>query len=60
MMAKVDPITLEVVQGSFITTVRNMRATLIRTSYAPILYDTRDLSCALLSPDRGARRHVGW
>ena len=50
MMVKVDPITLEVVQGSFITTVRNMRATLIRTSYAPILYDTRDLSCALLSP----------
>ncbi len=45
-----DPITVEVVQGSFITTVRNMRATLIRTSFAPILYDTRDLSCALLSP----------
>ncbi len=50
MTAHLDPITLEVVQGSFITTVRQMRATLIRTSYAPILYDTRDLSCALLSP----------
>ena len=50
MLEKIDPITVEVIQGSFITTVRNMRATLIRTSFAPILYDTRDLSCALLSP----------
>ena len=50
MTVKVDPITVEVIQGSFITTVRNMRATLIRTTFAPILYDTRDLSCALLSP----------
>lgn len=50
MASKTDPITIEVIQGSFITTVRNMRATLIRTSFAPILYDTRDLSCALLSP----------
>ncbi len=50
MTQNVDPITVEVIQGSFITTVRNMRATLIRTSFAPILYDTRDLSCALLSP----------
>ncbi len=49
MTAKIDPITVEVIQGSFITTVRNMRATLIRTTFAPILYDTRDLSCALLS-----------
>ncbi len=50
MSTAVDPITLEVIQGSLINAVRQMRATLIRTSYAPILYDTRDLSCALLSP----------
>ncbi len=50
MTQKYDPITLEVVQGALITCVRQMRATVIRTSYAPILYDTRDLSCAVLGP----------
>ena len=48
-MKSIDPITLAVVEGSITDIVAQMRATLIRTAYAPILYDTHDLSCAMLS-----------
>jgi len=43
-----DPITLEVVQALFINIVREMRATMIRTSYSPTLYEIHDFSCGLL------------
>ena len=49
-MSAIDPITLEVVRGYFVSTVFQMRATLLRTAYAPILYETHDFSCGLLSP----------
>ncbi len=45
---KIDPITREVIQLSFVNIVREMRATLVRTAYSPILYETRDFSCGLL------------
>lgn len=45
---EIDPITLEVVQLFFVNVVREMRATLIRTSYSPILYETHDFSCGLV------------
>ena len=48
-MADVDPITLEVVRGYLVSTVFQMRATLIRTAYAPVLYETHDFSCGLLN-----------
>ena len=50
-MKEVDPITLEVVRGVLVSTVLQMRATLVRTAYAPILYETRDFSCGMLTPD---------
>ena len=50
-MSNVDPITLEVVRGSLVSTVLQMRATLVRTAYAPILYETLDFSCGLLTAD---------
>ena len=46
----VDPITLEVVRGWLVSTVLQMRVTLVRTAYAPILYESRDFSCGLLTP----------
>ena len=49
-MSNIDPITLEVVRGYLVSTVYQMRATLLRTAYAPILYDTLDFSCGLLTP----------
>ena len=50
-MPIVDPITLEVVRGSLVATALQMRATLIRTAYAPIIYETLDFSCGLLTAD---------
>ena len=47
----IDPITLEVVRGSLVSTVLQMRATLVRTAYAPILYETKDFSCGLMTAD---------
>ena len=48
-VGKIDPITLEVVRGSLVSTVAQMRVTLMRTSYAPVLYECRDFSCGLMT-----------
>ena len=48
-MQTIDPITLEVIRGFLVSTVFQMRATLIRTSYAPVLYESHDFSCGLLN-----------
>ncbi len=48
-MRDIDPITLEVIRGSLVSTVLQMRVTLVRTAYAPILYETRDFSCGLMT-----------
>ena len=45
-----DPITLEVVQESFISIVREMRANLSRTAYSSVLYEGRDFSCVIMDP----------
>jgi len=45
-----DPITLEVVQESFISMVREMRANLVRTAYSSVLYEARDFSCVIMDP----------
>ena len=50
-MFQIDPITLEVVRGFLVSTVFQMRATIIRTAYAPILYETLDFSCGLLTAE---------
>ena len=44
----VDAITLELVQATLNNIVREMRVTLMRSSYAPILYETHDFSCSIL------------
>ncbi|MGH7314232.1 MAG: hydantoinase B/oxoprolinase family protein, partial [Candidatus Rokuibacteriota bacterium] len=46
----VDPITLEVVCEGLIAIVREMRATVIRASYSPVIWDMDDFSCALFDP----------
>ena len=47
----VDPITLEVLRESFVSIVREMRVTLIRTAYSSILYEGEDFSCVLMDGD---------
>src|SRR5262245_12790796 len=44
----IDPITLEVVRDAFVSIVREMRVTLVRTAYSSILYEGEDFSCVLM------------
>lgn len=46
-----DPITLEVLTQALISTVREMRATVCRTASSVAIYDAKDFSCGLFSPD---------
>jgi N-methylhydantoinase B len=47
----VDPITLEVLREAFVSIVREMRVTIIRTAYSSILYEGEDFSCVLMDGD---------
>ena len=45
----IDPITLEIVCEGLISTVREMRASIIRASFSPVIYELDDFSCALFN-----------
>lgn len=47
----VDLITLEVIQQFLVSTVREMRATMINTAHSSIIYEGLDFSCAVLDAD---------
>ena len=47
-MTEADPITIEVVRNAFISMIREMRASIGRAAFSPIVYETHDFSCALL------------
>jgi len=49
-MNVIDPITLEVLCEGLIAIVREMRATVIRASYSPVIWELDDFSCALFDP----------
>ena len=49
MTGAVDPITLEVVCEGLISIVREMRASIIRASYSPAIYELDDFSCAMFN-----------
>jgi N-methylhydantoinase B len=49
MRHRVDPITLEVVCEGLIAIVREMRASILRTSYSPVIYELDDFSCAIFN-----------
>ena len=50
-MKSIDPITLEVLREAFVSIVREMRVTLVRTAYSSILYEGEDFSCVLMDGD---------
>ena len=50
-MSAIDPITLEVLREAFVSIVREMRVTLVRTAYSSILYEGEDFSCVLMDGD---------
>ncbi|MCE2453631.1 MAG: hydantoinase B/oxoprolinase family protein, partial [Nitrospinae bacterium] len=45
---EIDPITLEVINESFVAVVREMRANMVRTAYSSIIYEGHDFSCVLV------------
>lgn len=45
---KLDPVTLEVIQESMISIVREMRANLIATAYSSVIHEAHDFSCVLV------------
>jgi N-methylhydantoinase B len=47
----IDPITLEVLREAFVSIVREMRVTLVRTAFSSILYEGEDFSCVLMDGD---------
>src|SRR3954466_10316288 len=49
----VDPITLAVVQNYLNATAVEMRDTIQRTSFSPVIYEDRDFACGLLDSDGG-------
>jgi N-methylhydantoinase B len=48
---RIDPVTLEVVTNSLISSVREMGATLIRTAYSTIIREAYDCTTGLFDPD---------
>ena len=46
-----DPIKVEVIRNALISFIREMRHTIIRTSFGPSLRERHDFSCALQAPD---------
>ena len=44
-------VRLELIRESLIAVVNEMRATIIHSSYAPIIYEGHDFSCALMAAD---------
>ena len=48
MSREIDPITLEVINESFVAVVREMRANMVRTAYSSIIYEGHDFSCVLV------------
>lgn len=50
---KIDPITLAVVHNALTTAAREMRDTIQRTAFSPVIYEDRDFACGLLDHDGG-------
>ena len=47
-MTEANLITIEVVRNAFISMIREMRASIGRAAFSPIIYESHDFSCALL------------
>jgi N-methylhydantoinase B len=50
--SRTDPITTEIIRNAFVSCAQDMNATLIRSSYTPIIYEGKDCSVAILD-ERG-------
>jgi len=51
---KIDPITLEVIRNRLIAASRDIRRTVERAAYSPVLYEVVDFSCGILDNEANA------
>lgn len=51
---KIDPITLEVIRNRLIAASRDIRRTVERAAYSPVLYEVVDFSCGILDSEANA------
>jgi len=51
---KIDPITLEVIRNRLIAASRDIRRTVERAAYSPVLYEEVDFSCGILDDEANA------
>ncbi|MFH1122408.1 MAG: hydantoinase B/oxoprolinase family protein [Pseudomonadota bacterium] len=65
-MARLDPVTVEIIRDGLRSATRRMGNTLIRTAYSSVIYDGKDCSNAildsagrLLTVDTGVPQHIG-
>ncbi len=65
-MAKLDPVTVEIIRDGLRSATKRMGNTLIRTAYSSVIYDGKDCSNAildssgqLLTVDTGVPQHIG-
>jgi N-methylhydantoinase B len=49
----IDPITIAVVHNALLAAAREMRDTIQRTSFSPVIYEDRDFACGLLDWEAG-------
>lgn len=50
-MARVDPITLQIIHHALVAAAEEMKINLTRTAYNPIIYEVLDFSVGLFDPD---------
>jgi N-methylhydantoinase B len=49
MSRKIDPITAQVIRSALVATAEEMKLTLVRTAYNPLIYEVHDFATAVIS-----------
>jgi N-methylhydantoinase B len=51
MASKMDPITAQVIRSALVSLAEEMKLTLLRTAYSPLIYEVNDFACGLLTSE---------
>lgn len=49
MPSKIDPITAQVIRSAFVAVAEEMKLTLVRTAYNPLIYEIHDFAAAVIT-----------
>lgn len=56
-MSSLDPITTEILRNAFVTAAMEMNAALVRSSYTPVIYESKDSAVALVDSQHRVLGH---